>query len=434
MSKDNKNNPPEDVQKKEKSGKKGNSMVVALVAIGIIAMAAVILIFLLSGKNDKPKDMIVPQEELPSPTPATGEPSDENQNELDAEPVEGIDAAAMYALHDPDEVVMTVGGKDITWRDYFYFYNSNAQQQEQMFQYYMYYGMAVGWEDQADEEHTYAERLPQDTEDILRQLIAVETLAEELGVTLTEEEEAEVQEAHQDLITSRFGEEGTEEDLFEFLETIYVSPELYWRLSRFSYLHEGCYRALYGEEGEKLEEQEILDWMQDNGVVSADHILLATIDLSTREALDEAAVAEKAELAQKIAAELQAIEDPEARIARFAELKEENNEDPGTENGYVFGPGVMVQEFYDGALALEPDQVSDPVKSDYGYHIILRRPIHVDDEILSGGGTYAAREAVALEKFNSMLQERVDNMKVKPVGGFQAPNILDYYHKAVATE
>lgn len=57
----------------------------------------------------------------------------------------------------------------------------------------------------------------------------------------------------------------------------------------------------------------------------------------------------------------------------FVALMNEFNEDPGeTEAGYTFGPGEMVKEFEDAAFALDYDQISDVVKSDYGYHIIKR--------------------------------------------------------------
>lgn len=57
----------------------------------------------------------------------------------------------------------------------------------------------------------------------------------------------------------------------------------------------------------------------------------------------------------------------------FVALMNEFNEDPGeTDAGYTFGPGEMVKEFEDAAFALDYDQISDVVKSDYGYHIIKR--------------------------------------------------------------
>lgn len=76
-------------------------------------------------------------------------------------------------------------------------------------------------------------------------------------------------------------------------------------------------------------------------------------------------------------------EDPEALINQvlerakkgddFYELMQEFNEDTGeTEAGYTFGPGEMVKEFEEAAFALDYDQISDVVKSDYGYHIIKR--------------------------------------------------------------
>lgn len=57
----------------------------------------------------------------------------------------------------------------------------------------------------------------------------------------------------------------------------------------------------------------------------------------------------------------------------FATLIEEYNEDPGsTEAGYTFGPGEMVEEFEKASFALNCEEISDIVKTDYGYHIIRR--------------------------------------------------------------
>ncbi len=60
--------------------------------------------------------------------------------------------------------------------------------------------------------------------------------------------------------------------------------------------------------------------------------------------------------------------------ADFAELAKENSKDPGSapkggDLGY-FTADQMVPEFSDKAFALEPGQVSDPVQSQFGWHII----------------------------------------------------------------
>ncbi len=58
----------------------------------------------------------------------------------------------------------------------------------------------------------------------------------------------------------------------------------------------------------------------------------------------------------------------------FAKLAKEYSQDPGSaSNGGDlgwFGPGKMVKEFEDAAYKLKVGEVSDPVKTDYGYHII----------------------------------------------------------------
>lgn len=58
----------------------------------------------------------------------------------------------------------------------------------------------------------------------------------------------------------------------------------------------------------------------------------------------------------------------------FAELAKEYSEDPGSaqNGGYLgyFGPGFMTKPFEDAAYALEVGEISDLVKSEFGYHII----------------------------------------------------------------
>jgi foldase protein PrsA len=58
----------------------------------------------------------------------------------------------------------------------------------------------------------------------------------------------------------------------------------------------------------------------------------------------------------------------------FAKLAKEYSKDTGSAaNGGDlgwFGPGKMVKEFEDAAYSLKVGEISDPVKTDYGYHII----------------------------------------------------------------
>lgn len=70
-----------------------------------------------------------------------------------------------------------------------------------------------------------------------------------------------------------------------------------------------------------------------------------------------------------------------ARGADFAALAKQYSEDPGSKDsggelGW-FARGRMVKEFEDAAFKLSPGAISEPVKSDFGYHILKvegRRP------------------------------------------------------------
>lgn len=58
----------------------------------------------------------------------------------------------------------------------------------------------------------------------------------------------------------------------------------------------------------------------------------------------------------------------------FAELAKEKSTDPSAQqNGGdlgFFGRGMMVKPFEDAAFAMQPGQISEPIQSDFGWHVI----------------------------------------------------------------
>ncbi|MEK6877653.1 MAG: peptidylprolyl isomerase [Thermoproteota archaeon] len=77
---------------------------------------------------------------------------------------------------------------------------------------------------------------------------------------------------------------------------------------------------------------------------------------------------EKLSLAQEIKAKI-------ANGESFANLAKQHSIDSSKKRGGdlgFFGRGMMVQEFEKAAFVLEKGQVSDIVKTQFGYHIIKR--------------------------------------------------------------
>ena len=393
------------------------------------------------GAAESPADVLVTEAQGAQAEPvetAAAEPAAETApdaaEEAEAFQVRVPDYAAMYALHDPEEIVATVDGQDVTWGEYFYLYFSQAKQLENYFNTMVaYYGAAPDWADQVEEDSdaTFADMITESAGDTLRQIRAIEGMSEKAGVELTDEQLEQIRAQEEQDIIGAVGEGKTEEDFNAYIETIFLPRSLYDRMNRVNFLYRQGFVQAYGENGELVEDGTAVQYLADNEYLAATHILLMTIDPATFEALDEEAAAEKLQQAQKIADELKAIEDRDERLKRFAELKEEFCEDTGKEtfpDGYIFLPGAMVAEFEQAVLSLEEFEISDPVKTDYGYHVIMRLPLDPDGviEYSNDGTPLTARSKAANEAYGKALQDYFDSLSVEYADGFEVPNLLDY--------
>jgi peptidyl-prolyl cis-trans isomerase C len=101
--------------------------------------------------------------------------------------------------------------------------------------------------------------------------------------------------------------------------------------------------------------------------------------------------------------EAKAIKAELAKGADFAELAKKKSKDPGASDGGDLGfftKEQMVPEFSAVAFALEPGKISDPVKSQFGWHIIKveekrNRKAPDFDQVKSQIETYVTRKAQA---------------------------------------
>ncbi len=99
--------------------------------------------------------------------------------------------------------------------------------------------------------------------------------------------------------------------------------------------------------------------------------------------------------------EAKQVEEELKKGADFAELAKKKSKDPGASDGGDLGfftKDQMVPEFSAVAFALEPGKISDPVKSQFGWHVIKveekrnRKPPEFD-QVKAQIETYVTRKA-----------------------------------------
>lgn len=385
----------------------------------LIILLAVALIFV-TAVGCASTNIAAPAE-TPAPTaePAADTPAPAGETALRAH----VDMEALHALYPGDAVYATVGEREITWDEYYEWLGTYILSAESYMDSMAYYGMDMSWDSDYTNDANMADYIVSNLNDNLRAYTGIDLFAAQNGISISE---AELDAQRAEDIASALGEGAGDEDWAALLVANFMTEGTYRAQARARLELTRLQEALYGENGEKLSAASLQHYIEDQGYLHCNHILFATVDLDTRDALDEEVAAAKKAQAEEFAAELQAIGDRDQLLARFAELKEEYCEDSGKvyyPDGYLFTPGTMVEVFENTTRELRDYQVSDPVLSPYGYHIIIRLPIDADTALETGGtiGQAASSEIMAAD-----LDQVVDALDFTLAPGMAPVSLLAF--------
>ena len=276
------------------------------------------------------------------------------------------------------DVAATVNGKPITIEDYEREYKMQAQQAMAQ------YGEDFLMQKSPDGKQTMGEIMRQNTLDNMVRFEIYKQDAEEKGIKVTDND---VDAEYKKMVDMYGGEEKLQEALKENDLTVdqmkkYMKTNLLMRQ----------YQEKMLKELEPTEEElkKYYDGHKDEfKTAEASHILVKTKE------------------------EAEAIKKELDGGADFAKLAKEKSLDTGSaQNGGSLGqfsPGQMVKEFDEKVFSMKPGEISDPVKTQFGFHIIKLEKVSNDFK----GAKDAVKEAVIQEKFKEYNDKLEKKAKVK---------------------
>lgn len=359
------------------------------------ALAAVMLASIMFGCA--PAEPATTPEPTPAPTPS---PSDtyEEITEINS------------ALYPEDTLMFKVGDSEVYWPELLYWLSSHVI--------VMTRGYQLDWSTLYSETDTVQDFIMDASVDAITLYRTIETKATELGVSLSDQDKADIESEFESAKT----EAGGEEAFIEGLTSNQLTQELYRYLMKISSLYHKLFVELCGETAEKYPDADAISYADENGYMMAKHILM----LSKEDDAENDEV--KADI-EAMLSELKAAGGGDALLAKFDELMIAGSEDTGGlmgyPGGYLFKEGDMVPELFAATVALGEGELSEVVETNYGYHIILRLP--VDPDILIFNTLYPLRYTAAYAYFENLAKEWKDEAEIVPTKELGEINFSDIF-------
>ncbi len=276
-----------------------------------------------------------------------------------------------------DEAVLHVEGAEITAEELLYWVISVADQYAQMGM--SDWTMDIGGVTMGD----YVLGTAIDTA-IYHSII--ESKAYEFGAGPTDADHADYAERLQELRVSMGDESGADSNLsFQYwLAYMGLTEETFEKLSMVGYCSQNLQQLLFGPGGtQEMSAEDIQVWADSYGIVRVKHILIAD-ELGTEEGMAVALGA-----AEAVYDEVMTQGGSESAFDVAMSMHTYDVDVYGNPNnpdgyvyddmGYVVGTeNMLVDSFTQAGTELAIGEVSQPVESDYGYHVMMRLPLDLD--------------------------------------------------------
>jgi|GEM_PF-4155713 len=219
-------------------------------------------------------------------------------------------------------------------------------------------------------------------------------MAEQYGITLTDEDKAGIEESKKNMIERLKADRGV--SLNEYLLSIGVTESTL----DYALTIEVITKKVWAE---LVSEDEIMAYFEEN-FVTVEHVLIKSTDDIT----DPALLAEIEDKKSTVLSRARAGDN-------FLDLVAEFGEDDGVKTEpfhYTFTKGVMVPEFEEMAFSMQVGEISAPVKTSYGYHIIKKIPMlpeYMEEIEMSTGSIVSIKEFIQ----DQLISETFDTLRAE---------------------
>lgn len=205
---------------------------------------------------------------------------------------------------------------------------------------------------------------------------AIKTIARKNNIELSSDDENELNHDKDAFIKKL----GGKKEYKKFLRQNNTTDEAYDKMSATDKLYRKIIKKLYSEgkmnDLTQDEKNNANSTYKDN-YIKLKQIVLTTIDLQTGNNLSSTTINQKEALANSIVNEAKSGVSFDSLIKKYSEAVDDND----TNYELYYKKGELLSELESEVLKLSPGEVSNPIKTKYAYHIILR--LELDDSKLN---------------------------------------------------
>lgn len=288
---------------------------------------------------------------------------------------------AAAGIH-PDAELLQVNGDAVTAEEYLYWLAYDCE-------YLTSYNGALDWNEQVTDDMTYSQYAKADALETVKLYAVVRQWAEQNEITLTEDDQAQLEALRQQYVTYYGGEEGYTQQI----QLLGIGQEAFDAINTTSLLYSKVMDAYCSPDGALYPGDEAVDaFAADGGYLTVKLLHISTAGLDNQDAID----AQYAK-AEDCVRRLREAEDPAAVYDALVEELALTYD----ENGLTICPtdADVDETLYAALNALAVGEISDVITCENGYYVGLR--------------TELDRQGVIGDCFQAALQQAQEDAQVK---------------------